>query len=84
MMVPIPCLFDARPIMRKRTINAAQPDLLQTCEWLNIEEIAQVEVSSEDPQYPIESAFNICSEWEFKNLSPSSVNISTRSVCCPN
>jgi hypothetical protein len=42
--------------MRKRIINAAQPDPLQTCEWLNIEEIAQVEVSSEDPQYPIESA----------------------------
>ena len=43
--------------MRKRIINAAQPDPPQTCEWLNVEEIAQVEVSSEDPQYPIESAF---------------------------
>src|SRR5215831_18646599 len=43
--------------MWKRIINAAQPDPLQTCEWLNVEEIAQVEVSSEDPQYPIESAF---------------------------
>src|SRR6516165_2374331 len=45
------------PNMRKRIINAAQPDPPQTCEWLNVEEIAQVEVSSEDPQYPIESAF---------------------------
>jgi hypothetical protein len=26
-------------------------------EWLNLEEIARVEVSSEDPEYPIESAF---------------------------
>jgi hypothetical protein len=26
-------------------------------EWLNLEEIARVEVSSEDPRYPIESAF---------------------------
>src|SRR5215831_20040548 len=26
-------------------------------EWLNLEEIARVEVSSEDPKYPIESAF---------------------------
>jgi len=43
--------------MRKHIINAAEPDPLQTGEWLNIEEIARVEVSTEDPQYPIESAF---------------------------
>ena len=45
------------PNMRKRITNAAQADPPQMCEWLSVEEIAQVEVSSEDPQYPIESAF---------------------------
>jgi hypothetical protein len=45
--------------MRKHIINAAEPDPLQTCEWLNIEKIARVEISSEDPQYPIESAFKL-------------------------
>ena len=44
--------------MRKHIINATEPSPPQTPEqWLNIEEIARVEVSSEDPQYPIESAF---------------------------
>jgi hypothetical protein len=43
--------------MRKQIINAVETDQSETCEWLNIEEIARVEVSSEDPQYPIESAF---------------------------
>jgi hypothetical protein len=47
--------------MRKHIINAAEPDPLQTCEWLNIEKIARVEISSEDPQYPIESAFKLSS-----------------------
>jgi hypothetical protein len=44
--------------MRKHIINVTglkPPGTSQ--EWLNIEEIARVEVSSEDPQYPIESAF---------------------------
>jgi hypothetical protein len=38
-------------------MNATQPYLVQACDWLSVEDIAQVEVSSEDPQYPIESAF---------------------------
>ncbi|MBV8377749.1 MAG: carbohydrate-binding protein [Verrucomicrobia bacterium] len=42
--------------MRKQIIKA--PNLTGTSEeWLNLEEIAQVEVSSEDPKHPIESAF---------------------------
>jgi len=46
--------------MRKRIINATEPNPPQTSEqWLNIEEIARVEVSSEDPQNPIESAFKL-------------------------
>ena len=44
--------------MRKHIINATEPNLSETSgEWLNLEEIAQVEISSEDPKYPIESAF---------------------------
>jgi hypothetical protein len=44
--------------MRKHIINATEPNPHGTSEeWLNLEEIARVEVSSEDPQYPIELAF---------------------------
>ena len=44
--------------MRKHIIKATEPNPPGTSEgWLNLKEIAQVEVSSEDPQYPIESAF---------------------------
>src|ERR1700687_4623185 len=46
------------PSMRKHIINATEPNPPETSEeWLNLEEIARVEVSSEDPQYPIASAF---------------------------
>ena len=46
------------PSMRKHIINATKPNPPGTSEdWLNLEEIARVEVSSEDPQYPIELAF---------------------------
>jgi hypothetical protein len=44
--------------LRKHIIKATEPNLPRTSEeWLNLEEIARVEVSSEDPQRPIESAF---------------------------
>jgi len=44
--------------MRKQLISATEPSPPGTSEeWLNLEEMARVEVSSEDPQYPIESAF---------------------------
>ena len=44
--------------MRKQIINATEPNPPEISEeWLNLEEIARVEVSSEDPKYPIESAF---------------------------
>jgi hypothetical protein len=45
--------------MRKQLIIATEPSPPRTSEeWLNLEEIARVEVSSEDPKHPIESAFN--------------------------
>jgi hypothetical protein len=40
--------------MRKRIIEAVQPETDH--DWLNLEELAEVEVTSEDPAYPIESA----------------------------
>jgi hypothetical protein len=44
--------------MRKQIINATEPSSPGTSEeWLNLEEMARVEVSSEDPQTFIESAF---------------------------
>ena len=44
--------------MRKQIIIANEPNPSgMSEEWLNLEEIARVEVSSEDPQRPIESAF---------------------------
>ena len=44
--------------MRKHIIKATEPNLPgMSEEWLNLEEIARVEVSSEDPKYPIESSF---------------------------
>jgi hypothetical protein len=43
--------------MRKKIINQEQsPDNESDTKWLDIEEIASVEVSSEDDSFPIESA----------------------------
>jgi hypothetical protein len=43
--------------MRKHIIATEQRPAEASAEWLNLEEIARVEVSSEDPQHPIESVF---------------------------
>jgi hypothetical protein len=44
--------------MRKHIIPSTEPSHSRKVEeWLNLEEAASVEVSSEDPQHPIESAF---------------------------
>ena len=44
--------------MRKTTINADKVDPLPHSEgvWLHIEDVARLEVTSEDPNFPIESA----------------------------
>ena len=43
--------------MRKRPINPVQHETsLPEKEWLNLEELAQVEITSEDSAYPIEFA----------------------------
>src|SRR5258708_13601638 len=44
--------------MRKHIITSTEPSHSRKVEeWLNLVEAASVEVSSEDPQHPIESAF---------------------------
>lgn len=44
--------------MRKKLINPLQKQALsQENNWLNLEELAAVEISSEDPAFPIEGAF---------------------------
>jgi hypothetical protein len=43
--------------MRKRIIAQVQPDVsLPDCDWLNVEDLAEVEITSEDAAHPIESA----------------------------
>lgn len=43
--------------MRKRIIEPVQQEPAPTDqEWLNVDEIAEVEITSEDPAHPIESA----------------------------
>jgi len=45
--------------MRKKILQSGLKDPSAVSEgWLNVADIASVEVSSEDPQYPIELAFN--------------------------
>jgi hypothetical protein len=45
--------------MRKRVIDPAAPRVPQPeQEWLEIEELATIEVTSEDPNFPIASALS--------------------------
>jgi hypothetical protein len=44
--------------MMRKTIKKAEPELgSEKASWLDVGALAQVEVTSEDPLYPIESAF---------------------------
>jgi len=43
--------------MRKKLINSDTMRPHSQEEWLNLEESARVEVTSEDPKFPIEAAF---------------------------
>jgi hypothetical protein len=43
--------------MRKRIVDSLRPEQVSTDrQWLNLEELTQVEVTSEDASYPIEAA----------------------------
>ena len=43
--------------MRKTISPGVLPASMQTGEWLNLSQVASVEVTSEDPDYPIDEAF---------------------------
>jgi hypothetical protein len=58
--------------MRKRVLGS---DLLlndspDSCEWLNLQELAEVEVTSEADGYPVESAFNFGAGPGWRAASP--------------
>jgi hypothetical protein len=42
--------------MHKRLVSALEEGFSSESEWLNLERLADVEVTSEDPAHPIESA----------------------------
>lgn len=42
--------------MRKRITSLEQTGAFPNTEWLDLEKLAEVEITSEDPAYPIESA----------------------------
>jgi len=45
--------------MRKSILTShPEPSLSPADQWLNLEELASVEISSEDPRYPIEDVFH--------------------------
>jgi hypothetical protein len=43
-------------MMRKRMSRPAQEGAESVCNWLNLEELAEVEITSEDAAHPVESA----------------------------
>jgi hypothetical protein len=43
--------------MKKSVVDAAPSKLEEGQEWLHLEQLANVEVTSEDPDYPVESVF---------------------------
>lgn len=50
--------------MRKRVIDPAgvRPKASSEQEWLDLEQLARVEVTSEDPDFPVESALSLGAE----------------------
>ncbi len=56
--------------MRKRIVGAPAPAPESGPRWLDLEQIATVEVSSEDPAYPVESVFVSGSKNGWRALDP--------------
>ncbi len=57
--------------MRKRIITPAQQDIASFDEdWLNIEKLAKVEITSEDATHPIEFALILDEESEWRAAGP--------------
>src|SRR5215472_11076012 len=49
--------------MRKQVFNRAEALPQQSSRWFDLEAIAKVEVTSEDPDYPVESVFSEGPGW---------------------
>jgi hypothetical protein len=57
--------------MRKRIIRPTAPELPPTAQsWLDLEQIAQVEITSEDPTHPIEAALRPTPEVGWQAAGP--------------
>ena len=57
--------------MRKRVIKAPATEAAAAeAEWLDVEKLAQVEVTSEDPTHPIESALVLSEEGGWRAAQP--------------
>lgn len=52
--------------MRKRIVDFNHPNNSTDGEWLDLEKIAQVEITSENPEYPIEKALLLDSQSEWR------------------
>lgn len=62
--------------MRKRIIDQVQKDTVTPeGEWLNVEELAEVELSSEDPAHPIESALSLGQSTGWRAAGPGTQTI---------
>jgi hypothetical protein len=62
--------------MRKQLIGSAPSHSSETSEgWLNVEGIATVEMSSEDPRFPIELAFNGKEDDGWRAAEPGQQNV---------
>jgi hypothetical protein len=58
-------------LMRKRIINQGPQDVSPANQqWLNVETLAQVEVTSEDAAHPIESGLLPGTEWGWRAAQP--------------
>jgi hypothetical protein len=56
--------------MRKRIMTPDRPNPDARGDWLDVEGLAQVELTSEDPAYPIEAAFKLEDESAWRAAGP--------------
>lgn len=63
--------------MRKRLVDSTPPctDLPDHQEWLHLQELAEVEVTSEDSDHPIESVFSLGTTHGWHAVSPGKQSI---------
>lgn len=56
--------------MKKRMIAAAPSASTAEAEWLRLDELAEVEITSEDPNHPIEAALGAAGQGGWKAATP--------------